>query len=104
MAIPSIKLAQGIHVLPLFFRVARVHWAALPAGESAATRERLDAIAKQYAGPAAPRLCTYANVGGKADFGFMIYAPELQQLSALQREVELAFPRSEEHTSELQSH
>ncbi len=92
MAIPSITLSQGIHVLHLFFRVDRVRWAALPAGESAATRDRLDSLAKKYPGPAAPRVCTYAGVGGKADLGFMIYARELQQLSAMQREVELAFP------------
>ncbi len=92
MALPSIKLSQGIHVLHLFFRVDRVRWAALPAGESAATRARLEAISAKFAGPAAPRVCTYAGVGGKADLGFMIYAPELQQLSAMQREVELAFP------------
>ncbi|MEY4202277.1 MAG: hypothetical protein RLZZ265_4017, partial [Verrucomicrobiota bacterium] len=92
MAIPSVKLTQGIHVLHLFFRVDRVRWAALPAGESAATLDRLDALAKKYPGPAAPRISTYAGVGGKADIGFMIYAAELQQLSAMQREVELAFP------------
>jgi len=92
MAIPSVKLTQGIHVQHLFFRVDRVRWAALPAGESAATLDRLDALAKKYPGPAAPRISTYAGVGGKADIGFMIYAAELQQLSAMQREVELAFP------------
>jgi len=92
MAIPSVKLTQGIHVLHLFFRVDRIRWAALPAGESAATLDRLDALAKMYPGPAAPRISTYAGVGGKADIGFMIYAAELQQLSTMQREVELAFP------------
>ena len=92
MPIPSITLGQGIHVLHLFFRVDRVRWAALPTGESAATRERLEALTTKFAGPAAPRVATYAGVGGKADLGFMIYAAELQQLSTMQREVELAFP------------
>ena len=34
----------------------------------------------------------FAGVGGKVDLAFMLLAPELQQLSTLQRDVELAFP------------
>ncbi len=92
MAIPSVKLAQGIHVMHLFFRIDRARWAALTPGESAASRDRLAAVAARYPGPAHPRVCSYANVGGKADVGFILYAAELQQLGAMQREVELAFP------------
>ncbi len=92
MAIPSVKLTQGIHVLHLYFRIDRTRWNALPAGESAATRDRLEAITRKYPGPAHPRVMSFAGVGGKADVAFMIFAAELQQLSALQREVELAFP------------
>ncbi len=92
MAIPSVKLAQGIHVMHLFFRVDRARWAALPAGESAATRDRLDAIAKKFAGPAAPRVTTFVGVGGKADIGVMLIAAELQEISALQAALDLAFP------------
>ena len=92
MAIPSVKLTQGIHVLHLFFRVDRVFWNTLLPDESAATRARVEAITTKFAGPAAPRVASYAGVGGKADIGFMIYAAELQDLSAMQREVELAFP------------
>lgn len=65
MPIPSITLGQGIHVLHLFFRVDRVRWAALPTGESAATRERLEALTTKFAGPAAPRVATYAGVGAR---------------------------------------
>ncbi|HEY6170116.1 MAG TPA: chlorite dismutase family protein [Verrucomicrobiae bacterium] len=92
MPIPSVKLVQGIHVMHLFFRIDRARWNALPAGESAAARERLDAIAKKFSGPAHPRVMTFAGVGGKADVAFMLFAAELQQISAMQREVELAFP------------
>ncbi len=92
MTIPSVKLTQGIHVLHLFHRIDRAHWNALPAAESAAALARLEALCKRHPGPAAPRVMTFANVGGKADLAFMVFAAELQQLSAMQRDVELAFP------------
>jgi peroxiredoxin len=92
MPIPSVKLTQGIHVMHLFFRIDRQAWSALPAGESAAARARLDALAWKYPGPAHPRVMSFAGVGGKADVAFMLFAAELQQISAMQREIELAFP------------
>ena len=92
MPIPSIPLSKGIHVGHLFFRVDRVRWGALPVGESAATLARLEAVCAAHPGPAAPRVMTFASVGGKADLAFMLFATELQQLGAMQRAVELAFP------------
>lgn len=92
MTLSPIKLSQGVHVAHLFFRIDRARWAALPAGEAAATLSRLDAVCAANAGPAAPRVMTFANVGGKADVAFLLFAPELQQLGALQRDLELAFP------------
>lgn len=92
MSLPSVKLSQGVHVAHLFFRVDRTRWAALPAEASAQARSALERVSAANPGPAAPRLMAFAGVGGKADLGFMLLAPELQQLSELQREVELAFP------------
>lgn len=92
MSTPSVKLSQGVHVAHLFFRVDRARWDALPAGEAAATLVRLESVCAANAGPAAPRVMTFANVGGKADLAFLLFAAELQQLSTLQRAVELAFP------------
>lgn len=92
MSIPSIPLTQGIHVAHIFFRLDRARWNTLPAGDSAAALKRLEAVCTANPGPAAPRVMTFAGVGGKADIGVMLFAPELQQLSAIQRDVELAFP------------
>jgi len=92
MSLPSVKLSQGIHVAHLFFRLDRVRWAALSPEARAGALKALESVSAAYPGPAAPRLMTFAGVGGKADVAFMLFAPELQQLSALQREVELAFP------------
>ncbi len=92
MPIPSIKLSQGIHVCHLFFCIDRSRWTGLTAEEAAAARTRLEAVIAANPGPAAPRVLTFATVGGKADVAFMLFAKELQELSALQRSVELAFP------------
>lgn len=88
----SVTLSRGVHVAHLFFRVDRLRWQALNAGESAAAQRRLAEVCAANPGPAAPRVMTFAGVGGKADLAFLLFAAELQQLSALQRAVELAFP------------
>jgi chlorite dismutase len=92
MSPSAITLNRGVHVAHLFFRIDRVRWQALPAGEPAAALKELTSVCAANPGPAAPRVMTFAGVGGKADLAFMLFAGELQQLSALQRDVELAFP------------
>lgn len=54
--------------------------------------KRLEAVCAANPGPAAPRVMTFAGVGGKADLVFLLFANELQQLSSQQRAIEAAFP------------
>src|SRR5688572_32914164 len=89
---PSIKLDQGIHVMHLFYRVDRVRWAQLSRAESEQVRSRLNELSSKYSSPSHPRLATYANVCGKADVVFMLYAAELGLLAQMHRDLE----RSEE--------
>ena len=92
MTIPSVKLNQGIHVMHLFYRVDRTRWAQLPAGASAQSLARLEALAAANSNPSHPRLMSYANIGGKADAAFILFAAELGQIGQLQRELEACFP------------
>ena len=92
MPTPPVTLRQGVHVLHLFGRIDRERWARTASADTAAARDRLAALCTANAGPAAPRVMSFANVGGKADIAFMIFAAELQQLGALQRDLETAFP------------
>ncbi|MBI3874992.1 MAG: heme-dependent peroxidase [Verrucomicrobia bacterium] len=92
MPLPTVKLTQGIHVMHLFYRVDRVRWAALAPGESASVRAKLDQLCAANANPSHPRLCTYANVGGKADFGFILYHADLAGLGQMHRDLEACFP------------
>ena len=92
MPLPTVKLSQGIHVMHLFYRLDRTRWDALAAGQSADARAKLEKLCAQFPGPAQPRLSSYANVGGKADLGFVLYHADLVGLGALHRELEACFP------------
>lgn len=88
----SVKLDRGIHVMHLFYSVNRERWAALPSGESAQVRAKLESLCAANPAPSHPRLVTFANVGGKADFAFMLYAADLVQLGQMHRDLEACFP------------
>ncbi len=90
--LPVIKLDRGLHAMHLFYRVDRQRWAGLAAGESAACRARLERLCAANANPSHPRLTTFANVGGKADFAFFLLAAGLAELSQMHRDVEASFP------------
>ncbi|MSU37088.1 MAG: heme peroxidase [Pedosphaera sp.] len=92
MSTSVLKLRQGIHVMHLFHRVDRQIWSALPDGASATARHRLEELVAAYVGPTHPRILTLANVGGKADVGFVLFAAELDQIGRMHRAVEACFP------------
>jgi len=89
---PPVRLTKGIHVLHLFYRVNRLHWVHLPAGQSAAALAKLEALCAANAAASHPRLTSYANLGGKADLAFMLTAAELGQLGRMHRDLEDCFP------------
>ena len=76
----------------LFYRVDRIRWAQLSRAESEQVCLRLEELCSKYSSPAHPRLATYANVCGKADVGFMLYAAELGLLAQMHRDLEQSFP------------
>jgi len=92
MALPTIKLDRGIHVTHLFYRINRAAWQSLLPGQSAEIRDRLQTLCNRYNHPCQPRLCSYANSGGKADLAFIIYAADLVELERIRHEVETSFP------------
>ncbi len=92
MAIPSVKLTRGIHVLHLFYRIDRVRWAGMESGASAAALQKLDAHFQSNSAASNPRITSFANIGGKADMVFMLTAAELGQLGQMHRDLEACFP------------
>src|SRR5437868_1130534 len=92
MSAPVVKLTKGIHVLHLFYRIDRVMWSMLSPGASAETLKKLEALCQANSAASNPRLTTYANIGGKADFVFMLTAAELAQAGQMHRDLEACFP------------
>src|SRR5258708_7161475 len=92
MILPSVKLTKGIHVMHLFYNIDRAAWIALTKEDSAAVLARLEALRAANAAASAPRLLTYANVGGKADVVLMLFAAELGQIGQMHRDLESCFP------------
>ncbi len=91
-SLPSVRLTQGIHVIHLFYRIDRVRWEAIGPGESANTLARVEALGGANSAASHPRLVSYANVCGKADLAFMIYAADLVEAAQIHRDLERCFP------------
>jgi chlorite dismutase len=92
MELPVVKLTKGIHVMHLFYRIDRVRWSQVTSEQSQSARARLEDLYSANAAASHPRLVTYANVGGKADLVFIIYAAELGHLGRVHRDLENCFP------------
>jgi chlorite dismutase len=91
-SLPAIKLNQGINVMHLFYRIDRVRWSQLGAGESAQARQKLEALCAANANASHPRITSYATVSGKADLAFILFAAELGLLGQMHRDLEACFP------------
>src|ERR1700722_11463930 len=89
--LPTVKLNQGIHVMHLFYRIDRLRWTQLGEAEATQTLAKLEKLCAANANPSHPRLVTFANVSGKADFVFMLQAAELGHIAQLHRDLEACF-------------
>jgi hydrogen peroxide-dependent heme synthase len=89
---PSVRLNQGIHVIHLFYRIDRMRWERAGPGESASTLSKLEKLCAANSAASHPRLVSYANVCGKADFAFIIFGADLVQAAQIHRDLEACFP------------
>src|ERR1044071_4132374 len=92
MSLPTVKLDRGIHVMDLFYSINRARWAELPAGESAQTLQRVEALAAENNQASNPKLRSYAVVATKADIAFILYGAELSVVAQMHRDLENCFP------------
>jgi len=92
MSLPIVKLTQGIHVMHLFYTVDRVRWSQLPPEASAEARSKLEAFCATHSAKSHPRATTYANISGKADLAFILFAAELGEIGQMHRTLENCFP------------
>jgi chlorite dismutase len=92
MALPSVKLSQGIHAIHAFYRIDRSAWAKLSPEETIRARGSLEKICAENANACQPSVRTYANISGKADVVFFILAADLGRAAQIHRDVEACFP------------
>jgi len=92
MSIEPIKLDRGIHLMHLFYKVNRTAWWNLEGPERKRAMSNLEQICTMFPGPSHPRIATYANVGAKADFAFILYHEDLVKLGEMHHELEACFP------------
>ena len=92
MALPSVKLTQGIHAIHLFYRIDRAQWSLLSPTESARACGQLEKLCSDNANACQPSLRTYANISGKSDLVFFILAAEAGQAAQIHRDIEACFP------------
>jgi peroxiredoxin len=92
MSVPTVKLNRGIHVMHLFYKIDRLRWETIGASECKQSLSKLEALTQANNAASNPRLVSYANVGGKADLGFIIYAAQLGEVSKIHHDLELCFP------------
>ena len=92
MALPQVKLDQGIHVMHLFYSIDRQLWESLSKSVSAEAMIKLQSLCDANSNASHPCIRTYANVGGKADLAFFVLAEELGTVAQLHRDIEACFP------------
>lgn len=92
MSIQPINLKQGIHLMHLFYKVNRSAWWNLEGAQRKRTMQNLDQFMNLFPGLSHPRVASYANVGGKADFAFILYHEDLVKLGEMHHELEACFP------------
>lgn len=92
MSIEPIKLDRGIHLMHLFYKVNRLAWWNLEGAQRKRALSNLEQFKSLFPGPAHPRVSSYANVGGKADFAFILYNEDLVKLGEMHHELEACFP------------
>lgn len=92
MALPTVKLDQGIHVMHLFYTVDRVAWEELARNESREAKQKLQTLCEANNHACQPFLRSYATVSGKADLCFWLMHEELGALAQMHRDLEECFP------------
>ena len=92
MALPQVKLDQGIHVMHLFYSIDRQLWESVSKEVSAEAMLKLQSLCDANSNPSHPCIRTYSNVGGKADLVFFILGEELGTVAQLHRDIEACFP------------
>jgi len=81
---------EGRHVLHLFYRVEHSQWDVLETREKIAAKTRLAEVVQEIRATPATQLLMFSVVTPKADVGFMLVTPDLQDADAFAKRLTLA--------------
>lgn len=79
---------EGRHVLHLFFKVDQTVWRYFDQEEQQERLQALEALVKEVRGLPETQLVSFSMVTPKADLGFMMITPDLQQLDITAKKLE----------------
>jgi peroxiredoxin len=82
--------AEGWHVLHLFYRIEYGQWQLLTAEERRAGKTALAELVQEIRATPDTQLLTFSVVTPKADLGFMLMTPDLQNANAFEKRLTLA--------------
>ena len=76
---------QGWHCLHLFYRVELALWETLTREERNAAKTELSALVQEVRAMESTQLLTLSMVSPKADLGFMLITPDLNELNRMEK-------------------
>ncbi|MCX6958255.1 MAG: chlorite dismutase family protein [Verrucomicrobiae bacterium] len=79
---------EGRHVLHLFFKVDQTVWRYFDQEEQQERLQALEALVAEVRGLSETQLLSFSMVTPKADLGFMMITPDLQQLDIVAKKLE----------------
>ncbi len=88
--LPQVIPAQGLHVLHLFYRVDFTGWSMLSAEEKMEARTRMLGLFREIEETPSTQLHTFSMLTPKADLGFMLLTPDLQDANAFEKRLALS--------------
>ena len=81
---------EGLHVLHLFHHIDRAQWGVLSEEEQREAKTDCSRLVQEIRSHDRTQLLTFSMVGPKADLGFMLLTPDLQDANAFEKRLSLA--------------
>src|SRR5919201_6231579 len=81
---------EGWHCLHLFYRVEYGQWQLLSREEQNAAKTNLSSVVQEVRAMDSTQLLTLGMVSPKADLGFMLITPDLQDANRIEKRIGLA--------------
>ncbi len=89
-AIDAVVPAEGWHVLHLFYKIEQGQWQLFSTEEKLRAKTNLAALVQEVRAMPDTQLLVFSMVSPKADIGFMLLTPDLQNANAIEKRLSLS--------------